>query len=88
MQLPRCQHKSVIDNSQESTNPMEPHSFIRIGHEDWNITEAQVYGYDGVFKEVMNKSLKEIYEKTNKDRKEMDKTVQDWKAEIKSTKET
>lgn len=39
-----------------------------------------------VFKEEMNKSLKEIQENTNKQFKEMNKTVQDLKMEMEAIK--
>lgn len=39
-------------------------------------------------KEEINKSLKEIQGNTNKQVKEMDKTVQDLKVEIETTKKT
>ena len=72
-QKPRCHHKSTIINSQDNISPLEPSNSTKAGPEDYKIAEAHEKELKTAFmkmievlNEEMNKSLKEIYENTNK----------------------
>jgi predicted nucleotide-binding protein (sugar kinase/HSP70/actin superfamily) len=76
-------------------SPPELGNPVTAGPEHCNTAEAQGKDLKIVFKnmtevlkEEMTKSLKEVYENTNKQWKEMNKTVQDLKVEIESIKKT
>jgi hypothetical protein len=92
--MPRCEHKNTANNNKDSTSSTRAQQPYHTGPENCNIVKAQdtdlkitFINMIEVLKEDMNKSLKEIYENTNK-WKEMNKIIQDLKLEIESIKKT
>ena len=92
-QMPRGQHKNIINNSQGNMASPKPSFPTSLGY--CNIAKAQENDLKSylmrmieAFKEEMNKSLKEIQKNTIKQVKEMSKTVQDLKMETEAIKKT
>jgi hypothetical protein len=72
-QMPRRQHKSTINNSQDNMSPLEPSNPYTAGLKHCNRAEAQEIDLKIVFmiiievlRKEMNKSLKDVYENTSK----------------------
>lgn len=70
--MPRCQHRKMVDNSQDNMSPLEPSYPTTTGTEYFNTAEAQEKDIKaacmkmmGDLKEQMIESLKEIHENTN-----------------------
>ena len=85
----------IQPTTDRTMSPPEPSNPATAGPERHKIAETQGKDLKIVFnnmievlKEEITKSLKDIYENTNKQWKEMNKTVQDLKVEIESIKKT
>lgn len=70
--MPRCQHREMINNSQDNMSPLEPSYPTTTDTEYFNTAEAQEKDIKtacmkmmGDLKEQMIESLKEIHENTN-----------------------